>query len=100
MAERFGSTRPIRASATGRHVLPRCSALKDSRALWNSCKVHEDWPHRIANAGLPFGDAPQGVAFVGEESVCVTWALARNKEDTMTLYIIRGDTVMAYASPQ
>jgi hypothetical protein len=38
------------------------------------------------------------VAFAGEESVCVGRAQARNKEDTMTLYIIGGDTVTAYAS--
>ena len=39
------------------------------------------------------------MAFIGKESVCVGRAWARNKEDTMTLYMIRGDTVTAYASP-
>ena len=63
------------------------------------------WMHE--NRAIPFsaggknsrGITSKVVAFGGEASVSVVGHLARERQDTMTLYIIRGATVSAHAAP-
>src|SRR5207247_2385808 len=45
------------------------------------------------------GITRKGVDFTGERSVSVGRATCPRMEDTMTFYVIRGDSVTAHASP-